>query len=334
MGLKGFGREIPTNIVTGFLGAGKTTAIRYLLQTKPAAQKWAVLVNEFGEVGIDGALLNADGIAVKEVPGGCMCCAAGLPSRLALNQLIHAHKPDRLIIEPTGLAHPGQVLAQFCGDEYAGVLDMRALICLVDPWCCSDPQFMSLPAFKQQIALADILVASKADIAEPAHLQQFQQFAGTLSPPKARVAQIAAGALPWRWLDAPHAAGRATANVTHVHRTHAGQQPVNVKPVEFDRQGVARVENAAEFGASSGWRFSASWRFDSGSLMALFRQLQIPRIKGVFATEKGWLTINKMRAVISQQVIAAAAESRVEMIALEAAPWQAVDRQLRACRLE
>ena len=74
----------PTNIITGFLGSGKTTAILHLLKNKPADEKWAVLVNEFGEIGVDGSLFEGknskkQGVFIREVPGGCMCCTAGLP---------------------------------------------------------------------------------------------------------------------------------------------------------------------------------------------------------------------------------------------------------------
>ncbi len=65
------------NLITGFLGSGKTTTIRHLLTQKPEDEVWAVLVNEFGEIGIDGALLSDSGAVLKEIPGGCMCCVNG-----------------------------------------------------------------------------------------------------------------------------------------------------------------------------------------------------------------------------------------------------------------
>ena len=76
---------VPTNIITGFLGAGKTSAILHLLKTKPVHERWAVLVNEFGEIGVDGSLFEGlygeqQSVFIREVPGGCMCCAAGLPT--------------------------------------------------------------------------------------------------------------------------------------------------------------------------------------------------------------------------------------------------------------
>lgn len=77
-----------TNLITGFLGSGKTTSILHLLAQKPADEKWAVLVNEFGEVGIDGALLADSGALLKEIPGGCMCCVNGLPMQVGLNTLL------------------------------------------------------------------------------------------------------------------------------------------------------------------------------------------------------------------------------------------------------
>ncbi len=322
-------QNIPTNIITGFLGVGKTTAIRHLLQTKPEGEKWAVLVNEFGKVGIDGALLNADGIAVKEVPGGCMCCAVGVPSRVALNHLIREQNPDRLLIEPTGLAHPKQVLEQFSGKAYKGVLDIRAVVCLVDPWCTSDPQFMSLPAFRDQVTMADVLVATKADVAEAEHLQQFWAFAGQLSPPKAKIAEVALGKVDWQWLDIPRgSAGKAPAVVEHHH--HEKDVTIETSRASFDSEGVMRVENAAEFGFSCGWRFSGDWCFDAGKLRALFDALAVPRVKGVFHTREGWLIVNKMRETVSWEWIDNAEESRVEIIHLEAVDWLAIDRQLRA----
>ncbi len=99
---------VPTNIITGFLGVGKTSAILNLMANKPENERWAVLVNEFGEIGVDGSLVQGQQseeqqVFIREVPGGCMCCAAGLPMQIALNQLLNEAKPDRLLIEPTGL---------------------------------------------------------------------------------------------------------------------------------------------------------------------------------------------------------------------------------------
>ena len=114
---------IPVNVITGFLGVGKTSSILKLVEQKPADQEWAILVNEFGEIGVDrglvrGQLAPRNDVMVFEVPGGCMCCAAGLPMEMALSQIFFLGEPDRLIIEPTGLGHPAEVLGVLASEAY------------------------------------------------------------------------------------------------------------------------------------------------------------------------------------------------------------------------
>ncbi|WP_299803555.1 GTP-binding protein [uncultured Shewanella sp.] len=156
---------IPTNVITGFLGVGKTSLIKALLQHKPEGEVWAVLVNEFGEIGIDAGLLDADSeqIQIKEVAGGCMCCAAGLPMQVAINQLIAKAKPDRLLIEPTGLGHPKEVLKVLTQPHYRQVLAMKACVTLVDARKLNDSRYTKHEIFNQQLQVADVVLASKAD---------------------------------------------------------------------------------------------------------------------------------------------------------------------------
>jgi len=100
-------QAIPVHIISGFLGAGKTTLLKHLLQQKPEQEIWAVLMNEFGQIGVDQQLLPQDqGYAVKELLGGCLCCSSQLPMQIALSRLLSEVKPDRLFIEPTGLGIP------------------------------------------------------------------------------------------------------------------------------------------------------------------------------------------------------------------------------------
>ena len=102
--------SIPTNLITGFLGVGKTTAVIDLLKRKELGSRWAVLVNEYGDVSIDGALIEGsepEGVTVREVGGGCVCCASAPYLPVALHLLLLEAKPERLIIETTGLGPPG-----------------------------------------------------------------------------------------------------------------------------------------------------------------------------------------------------------------------------------
>jgi len=144
---------VPTNIITGFLGVGKTSSILNLLANKPENERWAVLVNEFGEIGVDGSLVqglqNDDQVFIQEVPGGCMCCAAGLPMQIALNQLLLKAKPDRLLIEPTGLGHPKEVLQVLSSENYRQVLSLQKNITLVDARNLSDSRYTEHDTFNQ-----------------------------------------------------------------------------------------------------------------------------------------------------------------------------------------
>ncbi len=97
--------KIPCHIIGGFLGAGKSTFIQQLLTYKPANEKWAVLVNESGNYHYPKEHCLANNIFIKEVYGGCLCCSAGMPFRVALNKLIKEVDPQRIFIEPAGAGH-------------------------------------------------------------------------------------------------------------------------------------------------------------------------------------------------------------------------------------
>ena len=126
-------KTVPTHIISGFLGAGKTTLLQHLLSQKPKDEVWAVLMNEFGQIGVDQQLLPQDqGYAVKELLGGCLCCSSQLPMHIALARLLSEQKPDRLFIEPTGLGHPSQLFDQLTEPHWQNSLAMRALVTVVD----------------------------------------------------------------------------------------------------------------------------------------------------------------------------------------------------------
>ncbi|MEL4402077.1 CobW family GTP-binding protein [Shewanella algae] len=159
-------KPVATNLITGFLGSGKTTFIKALLANKPAGETWAVLVNEFGEIGIDAGLMGQSdsGVVIREVPGGCLCCAAGVPTQVAVTQLLARAKPDRLLIEPTGLGHPKEILKTLSSKQFAEVLSLKASICLFDPRKLSDKRYTEHENFLSQLQIADILLAGKQDL--------------------------------------------------------------------------------------------------------------------------------------------------------------------------
>ena len=126
-------RRTPCNIITGPLGAGKSSAIVNLLANHSDGN-WAVLVNEIGDVGIDGAIAKssgADGSAmVAEIAGGCICCANGVAATVTITRLLR-RKPSRLLIEPSGLGHISALADNLRNPPLGNALDVRAVLCLV-----------------------------------------------------------------------------------------------------------------------------------------------------------------------------------------------------------
>ena len=241
-------------IVTGLLGAGKTSFIRALIgcntdddddinrttntsssssskedeekkkkerkKKSSRKEKLAVLVNEFGSLGIDGAVLEAatgknddddddeGGVYVKEIAGGCVCCAASgaVPFLVAIQRVLREVKPDRLIIEPSGLAHPSGLHDMFTKNEHLKEhVDLRGMVCVVDARMIStaakgeggekEEEAKSVrdsDAFRNQVSMSEVLIGSKLDLCkgegeedgEEVGRRRFREWAASLYPTK------------------------------------------------------------------------------------------------------------------------------------------------------
>ncbi len=157
-------QNIPVHVIAGPLGAGKTSLIRQLMAQRPEGERWAVLINEFGQIGLDAALLtrDGDGIALGEVAGGCLCCVNGAPFQIGLGRLLRKAKPDRLFIEPSGLGHPAQLLKQLSEAPWLGVLAVQPCVLVLDAQALNAGK--ALPAAQQDaLASAGLLVLNKAE---------------------------------------------------------------------------------------------------------------------------------------------------------------------------
>ncbi len=192
--------SVPVTVITGFLGVGKTTAVRHLLSGAPAGERWAVLVNEFGEVGIDGALLGG-GLAVREVRGGCICCAAGLPLRVAIVRLLREIRPSRLLVEPSGLAKPASVVDLLRAPGLGQAVAPRAVITLVDAERLLDPKYRDDETFEAQLQVADVIVVHRADLSTPQRVDAAVQTVAARFPPPRVIAVASRGELDPAWLD-------------------------------------------------------------------------------------------------------------------------------------
>lgn len=310
-------KQVPTNVITGFLGVGKSTAIMHLMKSKPDSERWAVLVNEFGEVGIDGSIFQGhqgeqQGVFIREVPGGCMCCAAGLPMQIALNMLLAKAKPHRLLIEPTGLGHPKEVLSTLHGEYYKDVLDIQRTITLVDARKLADARYVGHEIFQQQLEQADVVVANKADLYvgdEYMHLKSYLM--ENFSQPPEEIYQVSNGEVALSWLQ-----GKAQRLPPASHHHEPAGTIAKVLPGEsgFAENGFISVKNQGEGFFSQGWVFKAELVFDRSKLYDLLVAENIERLKAVFITNEGIMAFNKVDEVLTLISLDEASDSRIELI--------------------
>jgi len=181
------GARLPVIAVTGFLGSGKTTLIKALLD-KPAGAGTAVVVNEYGEIGIDHALLRSSSDATVLLGNGCLCCNV----RSDLQETLRALFADRargavpsfvrVIIETSGLADPGPVLQTFATDRALGrEFHLQGLICVADA-VAGETNLERMSEARKQAALADRIVVTKSDLAEAYAADRLVERIATLNP--------------------------------------------------------------------------------------------------------------------------------------------------------
>lgn len=337
-------QAVPTNIITGFLGVGKTSFIKHLLSQKPEGERWAILVNEFGEVGLDGALLageisgdKSDEIFIREVPGGCMCCASGLPMQIALNQLLAKAQPNRLLIEPTGLGHPREVLNTLQAEHYRSVLDLKATITLVDARNVLEPRYNLHATFQEQISIADHIIAAKSDAYtnnEQHQLEDYVASLDTLSPPITPYYQGLQ--FPLALLDAKsskthlskqHArilTGRSEAQTARFEQQDQQSAAANSIQQQLNEQGWALIENQGEGYFSFGWVFSPEHVFDFEQIKALIEHIEVERLKAVFITHQGIFAFNHYKREKQVLEMDESDDSRLEIISIDQAEGQAI----------
>lgn len=158
----------PVTLVTGFLAAGKTTAIRHWCARRPAGERWAVLVNDFGHLAIDAAA-HAD-VAVFEVPGGCACCAASVAMRTTLGRILRRGPWDRLVIELSGLGHPAAMIDLLRDAGRSMPLRLDGVVAFVDgsrpgPWLDAGAPYRELA--RAQVDAADLVVLNRSQARPP-----------------------------------------------------------------------------------------------------------------------------------------------------------------------
>ena len=316
-------KRIPANLITGFLGVGKTSAIRHLIGQKPVDERWAILVNEFGEVGIDGAIIEAAGgedVSVSEIAGGCFCCSSDAPIEFTLMELIQQTNPDRVLIEPTGLGHPAKVLDALRGPWFRGVIDLRATICLADAADFANPEVTNVEVFQDQLHMADVVVVNKLDRTEPDRLKAFLDYLENLFPPKSLILTTTQGKLDVSLLNTDISPERVPL-FPNAHPVEAVENPAPLSSAGLPKisfllpRHPQRKESQQGDRAACGWIFSPIDSFRKVDLFELFNgSFEVHRLKGVFNVGNEWLLFNRVGGELTCESIPYRRDSRLEVI--------------------
>ncbi|MCW4150495.1 MULTISPECIES: CobW family GTP-binding protein [Halomonadaceae] len=313
--------NVPVHIITGFLGSGKTSLIHSLIEQKPVDEKWAILVNEFGQIGIDQAMFEArDDVVVKGLPGGCLCCQLAFVMQAALVNLLSRSQPDRVIIEPSGLGHPAGLVDLLRSEAFQGVVDVRDIVTTLDPRRLDEPRVVDHETFRDQLEIADAIALTMRDLSTAEQLSAAHAFVAERWPPRKWVHEADHGRLPLSLLLESDSAQRNAIETPEAH------QPLPVPPSLdggfFDvppAPGTPQCETGASLGyASIGLRWHPSDCFDLDGLAAYLSELSRDvRVKGVFHTQDGWRQLNRADGTLSVTPSTWRQDSRLEIIAHE-----------------
>src|SRR3979490_854870 len=174
--------KIPVTVLTGYLGAGKTTLLNRIL-SEPHGQKYAVIVNQFGEIGIGNELVVGADEKVFEMNNGCICCTVrGDLIRIIDGLMRRKGKFDAIIIETTGLADPAPVAQTFFVDDAGGKKTrLDAVVTVADAKWLKD-RLKDAPEAKNQIAFADVILLNKTDLVTEAELREVEARIRAINP--------------------------------------------------------------------------------------------------------------------------------------------------------
>ena len=297
--------KIPVHVLSGFLGVGKTTAVKDLLARRAERERIAVVVNEFGSLGVDGALLSdCASCILREVPGGCVCCTAMADLEASLEEVCDLVAPTRFVLEPTGLAKPSELVDLLRGPRWAPRFDVRPVITLLDPQQDVAKEYAGSALFRDQVDVGDVLVVNRCDLASEEEILRVEEFARALAPPKLRIVRAARGVLPDEIWDLERPA------------TPAGTTLLEARPPHHLHG------NSLEGYVGRGVAQSPERIFDADRLVSAFEALRsgrmtrgrVARAKGIFHTTAGWRVHEIAGGRLSTETTSWRRDSRVDVI--------------------
>lgn len=333
---------ITIQVLSGFLGSGKTTAVVRLLRAIAKEKRVAVIVNEFGEVDIDGETI---GEAVKEkvelykMAGGCVCCSAASGFLIEVERLVAANSAEHIIIEPTGVARPSEIIDVLRRTKFAREVQILPTICFVDPrWILSE-DVIKVPIILEQVDGSEIIVANFSDQISDVDKHAMTLWYEALYPRKEKFLLTAHSDTPVEWFLQP-SVRRAGFSEPQFYEISQGspKSPLRIgatMPVDSGEKGIHAFAHL--------WPPTLLFRQDKVS--ALFHRLAtepppgLLRIKGIFQTPFGGFRFEvagapgKEGADLSLHYSSHRSDSRVDCLVLDSEKrnWLELPRWLEDC---
>ncbi|MGF1581482.1 MAG: CobW family GTP-binding protein [Gemmataceae bacterium] len=352
------GKRIPTNVIVGFLGSGKTTAIAKLIDQRPVGEKWSILINEYGKVSIDHTLVDSglEGVTVEELGGGCACCTLAFVFQPLLRQFIRRTKPDRLILEPSGVSHPAKIVDILRNQNFATSIDLRNIICMIDPKDFEDPRWRDMEVFQDQVQLADIVVLNWTDSRDRELIDRCRDWIESFNPPKQLIVETSFGVIGSELLDVEFDTVRFPI-FADAHSSPDPSQPelpvlglvsetnhhMEDGPDKQDQTDLAhrgptpgnplRFQNDDPGYDACGWIFHVDDIFNRDKLLDLLGYVHpIVRLKGVFRCQDDWWMINRAKDATTFATSAYRRDSRLEIILeRKTSGWKKFENELLEC---
>ncbi|MCC5806430.1 MAG: hypothetical protein JJU00_08905 [Opitutales bacterium] len=308
---------VACHVISGPLGAGKTSAILSLLQSMPDADS-AVIVNDFGRTGLDGEILKSSvrDIEIRNIPGGCLCCSSMPDLHRAFEELLTRPGLRRIFVEPSGLAIMPDLVAYLRRTYTALGLHPGRIFALLNPKRTKEAHYRSLPFYTALIDHADVLVANRIDQCTTRDLESFREWTARLRPAKTAVIETTFGRISPELLaeSNPAEQGAETAGTrlypVHEHSEHSGG---------FSTDGLPPVCET---------RFAESlrkWVADG------LNGAGVLRFKAVLPTTSGWRLFEIAEDSVQVRPMPEADAAKLDWISSAEIPASAVREALRAC---
>lgn len=326
--------KIAVNLISGALGSGKTTLVRQLIAHKPQKEHWALLINEFGAIGIDGSVLSPSSlestqVSTHEIPGGCICCTAQGELKQSLLDIATKVQPNRLIIEPTGLGEPDTIVDVLNSPECASLFEIQTLFSVFDAHTTQVKELQEKAIFQSLLNMADIILLNKTDLASDAQIKQLEDYCvHQIFPQKRNILKTQNAQLDIAEIYEKHQthngfrfslADSESAQLSPLRASNLSQSTYELPYTPSEIEGlVERAFQKNHHAQSIGWVFDADLIFDWKKVFELFEHFSqnqgVMRAKGIFRVGNPRMLFQYVSQQATREIIAYRKDSRLELL--------------------